>query len=649
MKIRGRLYVLILGICVIALGVQLWAATADGQEENPTPSPGLRLIESTDLETFVDGVMAAELKAGQIAGATFVFVKDGSILLAKGYGYADVKKRRRVVAAETLFRPGSVSKLFVWTAVMQLVEQGKLDLNADVNTYLKKFKIAETFPEPVTLAHLMQHTPGFEEVLSDMGARTPEDLIPLEDYLAANMPERVYPPGKIAAYSNYGTALAGYIVELVSGMPFEAYVEDHIFRPLGMTMSTFREPLPSHLERFMSIGYSVEKAVLKAEDFELINGLYPAGSMSTSATDMANFMIAHLQDGRFGEARILQEETARQMHARLFSHDPRLDGNAHGFWEKSLNGVRMIEHGGDTIYFHSQLVLFPEHNLGMFVSLNTASLESDLRGHLLQSLLDRYFPVPDPPEPEPIAGFAERAKRLVGSYILSRVVYSSYEKLMALGAQISVKVTADKTLLTSFPFGLGAKQWIETASYTFEEVGGPGTLMFKEDDSGGPLYMYLNEYPFMVGIKAKWPETFSFSILVLGIILLLYLSVLRWPLAAIFGRLCRRRRDEKPAPRLARWMAGLMVLLQVVFMVGLAMMLSDIEKLMFGVPLTMKILLGLPIVSALFLIGTFLYMASAWIKGYWSGCARVHYTLVFLAGLAFLLFLNDWNLLGWKF
>jgi CubicO group peptidase (beta-lactamase class C family) len=649
MKTKGWICAFTLGICVIALGVQLWAAAANGQEENPTPSPGVRLIESADLETFVDGIMAAELKAGKVAGATFVFVKDGSILLAKGYGYADVKKRKPVVAEETLFRPGSVSKLFVWTAVMQLVEQGKLDLNADVNTYLKKFQIPETFPEPITLAHLMEHTPGFEEVLRDMGARTPEDLIPLEDYLAANMPERVYPPGKIAAYSNYGTALAGYIVELVSGMPFEAYVEDYIFRPLGMTMSTFREPLPSHLERFMSIGYSVEEAVLKAEDFELINGLYPAGSMSTSATDMANFMIAHLQDGRFGEARILQEETARQMHARLFSHDPRLDGNAHGFWEKRLNGVRMIEHGGDTIYFHSQLVLFPEHNLGMFVSLNTASLESDLRGHLLQSLLDRYFPVPDPPEPEPIAGFAERAKRLVGSYMLSRVVYSSYEKLMALGAQISVKVTADKTLLTSFPFGLGAKQWIETAPYTFEEVGGPGALMFKEDDSGGPLYMYLNEYPFMVGIKAKWPETFSFSILVLGIILLLYLSVLRWPLAAIFGRLCRRRRDEKPAPRLARWMAGLMVLLQVVFIVGLALMLSDIEKLMFGVPLTMKILLGLPVVSALFLIGTFLYVASAWIKGYWSGCARVHYTLVFLAGLAFLLFLNDWNLLGWKF
>ncbi len=649
MKTRGWLCVLTLGIFVIAPGLNLRATQADGQGETAVPSPGIRPIEPTDLETFVDGIMAAELKAGKVAGATFVFVKDGSILLAKGYGYADVKKRKPVIAEETLFRPGSVSKLFVWTAVMQLFEQGKLDLNADVNTYLKKFQIPETFPEPVTISHLMAHTAGFEEVLNDMGARTPEKLIPLEDYLAANMPKRVYPPGKIAAYSNYGTALAGYLVELVSGMPFEAYVEDHIFRPLRMTMSTFREPLPSHLERFMSIGYSVEKGVLKAEDFELINGLYPAGSLSSTAADMAHFMIAHLQDGRFGEARILREDTARQMHAQLFTHDPRLDGNAHGFWEKSLNGLRMIEHGGDTIYFHSQLVLFPEHSLGVFVSMNTASLESDLRGHLLRSLLDRYFPVPDPPEPEPIAGFAERAKRLVGSYMLSRVVYSSYEKLMALGAQISVKVTDDKTLLTALPFGIGAQQWIETAPYSFEEIGGPGRLMFKKDDSGEFRYLYVNEYPIMAGIRAERHETPSFHFLILGIILLVFISVLRWPVAAIFGRLCRRRRDEKPAPRLARWTAGLMVLLQTVFIAGLALMLSDVEQLMFGVPLTMKILLGLPVISILLLIGTFLFMTSAWIRGYWTGCARFHYTLVFLSGLAFLLFLNYWNLLGWKF
>lgn len=649
MKTKKGLCLLPLAILVIAIGLSSRAASAQGQGGIPRTPPDTITIEPADLEAFVDGIMAAELKAGKIAGASFVFVKDGNILLAKGYGYADVEKRKPVVAAETLFRPGSVSKLFVWTAVMQLFEQGRLDLDTNVNTYLKKFQVPGTFPEPVTISHLMAHTAGFEEVLNDMGARAPEDLIPLEDYLAAYMPKRIYPPGEIAAYSNYGTALAGYIVELVSETPFEAYVEDHIFRPLGMTMSTFREPLPAHLERFMSTGYSIEDGVPKAEDFELINGMYPSGSMSTTAVDMARFMIAHLQDGRFGEARILQEETARRMHARIFSHAPGLDGNAHGFWEKTLNGIRMLEHGGDVIYFHSQLALAPEQNLGMFVSFNTASPVIDLRARLLQSLVDRYFPVPNPPEPAPIAGFAERAEKLVGHYLLSRVVSSSYEKVMALGAQISVKVKDERILLTSFPLGIDPKQWIETAPYTFKEIGGSGTLMFKEDETGAIRYLFVSEYPMMAGIRVGWTQTPSFHFLVLGIISLVFLSALRWPLAAVFGRICRRRRDEKPAPRLARWLAGLMVLLQAVFVVGLAMMLSDIEKLMFGVPLAMKILLGLPVLSILFIVGTFLYLASAWIRGYWTGCARVHYTLVFLAGLAFLIFLNYWNLLGWKF
>jgi CubicO group peptidase (beta-lactamase class C family) len=649
MRKRGWLAAFILGTGLMALSAALAAIPASGPEELPVPSPLVKPIEAADLETFVDGIMAAELKAGPVAGATFVFVKDGRILLAKGYGYADLKQRKPVVAEETLFRPGSVSKLFTWTAVMQLVEQGKLSLDADVNTYLPKFKIPETFPEPVTLSHLMAHTAGFEEVLRDMGARTPAELIPLEDYLAANIPARIYPPGKIAAYSNYGTALAGYVVQVVSGMPFEAVVEDHIFRPLGMTLSTFREPLPSHIERFMSVGYSVEQGVLKAKEFELINGLYPAGSMSTAATDLARFMIAHLQNGRFEETQILREETARLMHSRLFGHDPQLDGNAHGFWEKRLNGLRMIEHGGDTVYFHSQLVLIPEHNSGMFVSLNTASEKSDLRGHLLQSLLDRYFPVPNPPEPEPPAGFAERAGKLTGHYKFSRIVHSSYEKLMALGAQISVKITPDNTLLTSFPMGLDAKQWIETAPYFFEEIGGPGTLMFKEDGSGKVRYLYVNEYPIMAGIRSEWHETPSFHILALGIIALIFLSALRWPLGAVFGRICGRRRDEKPAPRTARWAAGLMVLFQAVFVGALVVMLSDIEQLMFGVPPAMKILLGLPIVSAVLLVLTLLYLVAAWLKGYWTRCARVHYALVFLAGLAFLLILNYWNLLGWKF
>ncbi len=116
-----------------------------------------------DLEAFLDGVLAAEMRSHSIASATVSVVKDGELFFAKGYGYADRESRRPVDPERTLFRPGSISKLFTWTAVMQLVEQGKIDLDADVNEYLTDFRIPDTFPEPITMEHLMTHTPGFED------------------------------------------------------------------------------------------------------------------------------------------------------------------------------------------------------------------------------------------------------------------------------------------------------------------------------------------------------------------------------------------------------------------------------------------------------------------------------------------------------
>ncbi|NIN92939.1 serine hydrolase, partial [bacterium] len=177
--------------------------------------------DRAELEAFLEGIMTAYMETHHIAGATIAVVKDGEIFFAKGYGYADVKEKKPVIADKTLFRPGSVSKLFTWTAVMQLFEQGKIDLNDDINIYLKDFKIPDTYPEPITMTHLLTHTPGFEDFVNEMGAREAEDLVPLAEFLARKMPVRVLRPGKLTSYSNYGTALAGYIVEEISGMPFE--------------------------------------------------------------------------------------------------------------------------------------------------------------------------------------------------------------------------------------------------------------------------------------------------------------------------------------------------------------------------------------------------------------------------------------------
>src|SRR5215208_847570 len=209
-------------------------------------------MTATDVEAFLDGLVPLQLKNADIAGATISIVKDGKLLFAKGYGYADVEKKKPVSPQETLFRPGSISKLFTWTAVMQLFEQGKLDLDRDVNDYLD-FKIPDAFGKPITLKNILTHTPGFEEQIKDLftDSGTPN----LGQYLKTHIPARIYPPGTVPAYSNYATALAGYIVQRVSGRPFDDYIAENIFGPLRMTHSTFAQPLPSSLSSLMSGGY----------------------------------------------------------------------------------------------------------------------------------------------------------------------------------------------------------------------------------------------------------------------------------------------------------------------------------------------------------------------------------------------------------
>jgi len=640
---------IILNFLILFIVGHLSASTQASEKELRPEKIPQGPTERAELEAFLDGIMAAHMETYHIAGATFSLVRDGEIFFAKGYGYADVENKRSVVAETTLFRPGSVSKLFTWTAVMQLFEQGKLDLNTDVNNYLKDFKIPDTYPEPITLTNLLTHTPGFEDVWSGMAARSAEELVPLGEFLAQKMPPRFLPPGEFTAYSNYGTALAGYIVQTISGMPFEDYVEENIFKPLDMQHCTFRQPLPSHLADEMSVGYSFKDGLFKAEDFELINGLAPAGSLSASATAMAKFMIAYLQNGKYGEDRILEAETVELMRTQLFTHDSRLDGNAYGFWERTLNNKRTIGHGGDTVWFHSLLILLPEHNIGFFVSYNSAGAGVLLQDKFLQAFMDHYYPVPETPEPKPSPDFKKRADRFIGYYGMNRGVFSTYEKLANLMMTVQVKATDQGALLTPYPAGLGAKQWVEVEPLVFRQLNGQETLIFQEDSQGRITHAFISEFPIFALVKLSWYQTPPFHYSLLAVSMILFLSTLAWPISAFFRVLCRRKKEETHAPRSARWIAGVMSMLLVLFVLGMATVLSDQMNIMFGVPPLVKILLVLPLISVVIAIAALIVTVLAWKKKYWSWCSRLHYTLVVLAALAFIWFLNYWNLLGYHF
>ena len=269
--------VLVVGVLVAGLAIVTVEVSAQEMPNKGAPgsaetdrSPVNGPDDAREVETFFDELIPKQLREEHLAGATVAVVKDGRIVFAEGYGYSDRERQVPVVADETLFYPGSAGKLFTWTAVMQLVEEGELDLDADVNTYLD-FKIPETYREPITMADLMTHTAGFEEQFAAQLAEDEQDVLPLREFLIRYMPERVYPPGEYSAYSNYGTALAGYVVERVSGEPYERYVTNNILKPLGMEHSAATQPLPADLAADLSKGYHYQDGAYDAKDIEWIS------------------------------------------------------------------------------------------------------------------------------------------------------------------------------------------------------------------------------------------------------------------------------------------------------------------------------------------------------------------------------------------
>jgi CubicO group peptidase (beta-lactamase class C family) len=517
-------------IAAAALGFGLLSATAEAAPVATTPGHPLT---AADLDAFLDGFIPLALERGDIAGAVVVVVKDGQVLFEKGYGVSDVDKQTPVDPHTTLFRPGSISKLFTWTAVMQLVEQHELDLDADINTYLD-FKIPPAFGKPITLRNLMTHTPGFEETDKSLFMNDPKKYMALDTALKLWVPKRIFAPGTVPAYSNYGAALAGYIVQRVSGEPFEQYVSHHIFQPLGMVHSTFVQPLPKSFVSAMSNGY--DKASTKAQPFELIP-MSPAGALSASADDIARFVIAHLNNGNYNGVQILKPETAIKMHGIAYQRLPLVPGMAYGFYHEDRNGHVIIGHGGDTLWFHSDLHLILDSNVGFFVSQNSAGKEqSGIRGPLFKSFMDRYFPAaPLPVEPTLKTGKADGALA-AGNYRLSRNSFSNILSIGTLLGQAKVSLNDDNTISVDIvtDYAGTPKKWREVKPFIWREVHGK-QLLIATVKNGQVMEIAGNETPQIITLMhvSFWQSATLNLILFVGMLGMLALTVMCWPIKAI--------------------------------------------------------------------------------------------------------------------
>jgi CubicO group peptidase (beta-lactamase class C family) len=514
------------------------ALTAAAQNTAPPAVAPAAPLTAEDVNAWLDGYMPYALHTGDIAGAVVAVVKDGQILTERGYGYADVAKRTPVDPKLTLFRPGSVSKLLTWTAVMQQVEQGKIDLDADVNQYID-FKIPARDGKPITMRELMQHVAGFEEQAKGIMSDNPKAPA-FEALLKQWVPERVFAPGSTPAYSNYGASLAGYIVQRVSGESFDDYMDKHIFAPLDMKNSSFRQPLPANLQPLMSTCYT--EASAPAKKFEIV-GPAPAGSLSSPAEDMAHFMIAHLQNGEYHGNRILKAETAEMMHNSPLTILPPLNRMELGFFETNINGREVIAHLGDTQCFHTSLHLFLKDGVGFYVSFNSpgkAGAAGGLRGALFEDFADRYLPAAEPNTAKvDEKASAAHAAQLTGHWANSRASQSSFLSALGLFGQTKVSVNAKGELVTPFKALSGVpRNWVEIAPFVWlDKDGGHERLAAKVVDGQAVRFSIDGISPFMVFDRVPWQQNGAWLVpLLYGALGALVLTAVLWPVTALVRR-----------------------------------------------------------------------------------------------------------------
>jgi CubicO group peptidase (beta-lactamase class C family) len=534
----------------------------------PTPAPVVTAEPTAvDVDAWLDGYLPAALEREGIAGATVAVVADGGLVTARGFGRADTGRTADdgvvpsgtpvpVDAGRTLFRAGSISKTVTALAVAQLVADGRLDLDVDVSEYLD-FPVPRGFPQDLTLRHLLTHTAGFEERVE--GVLATDGPVDLREHLATDPPAQVFAPGTTPAYSNYGNALAGYVVERVTGTPFAEHVQAAVLDPLGMTSSTFAQPLPDDLAGRLSRSYP--DAAGGPTPFEFV-GPAPAGALTTSGPDMARFTLALLGDLP-GTEDVVGEEERALLLAPAADEEALGDLAAGpllglGTFDESRGGTQAWGHGGDTTHFHSQLHVLPDAHAGIFVSFNSSGTDATatvgLRRELVEAFDDRYVvrrdavePVAAHPDPE---GTADRAAAVAGRYSDTRGSATTFlAALPALGGTTLTALPDDRLLATPAPGSVTPAVYEEVRPWLWREVGGDRVLPVRVEDGAVTAVGYEGAFTLRPATVA---ERVGLPVLVASALVLLAAVV-----AVPVGAVRRRRRGPAAAPRGLRVLRGL--------------------------------------------------------------------------------------------
>jgi len=585
--------------------------------------PGLEARES--IPDFLDGIFKSQMKEHHIAGATFSLYSADTLTLTRSWGYSHVDEKR-LADEETGFMVGSISKLFIWVAAMQLVEQGKLNLNRPINDYLTGFRLPESYL-PVTMKHLMTHTPGFEDGMH-LFSKDHTMLPELETYLIESLPAQIYEPGTTPAYSNYGAALAAYVIEQIAGVSFNDYVDDNIFLPLDMMNTTFRQPASYAISEAKSKGYVFEEGRYVSPFDEYVLPA-PAGSAVSTASDMTKFMEALLRCDDDPSDNILANETIAQMLSLLYATNPHSDGMAHGFMRLEYHGKEIFWHGGDTYFFHSAFLLVPGMKTGIFISINTANTTFN---YLDQALLILDYLNGNKKELT-ISNRVNGMNHFAGFYKGSRKIESDYLKILSLFMGLKISGSSDGLLL-HLP---GQKPELYRPIEEDVFASDYKKIIFERDENGEINRLVSSYLPIMVFEKMTMRENPRFNGILLVITLLI---ILRNILVPIYRLIVRDKRRKQ----VYRWVLLLSGITVYLFFILFFSTLNGVESVIFERPGYLRLILLLPSVSLILFVAALFF----WFKGGIGSKQPLSSTFWQFAGflvmVLFYLQLNFWNL-----
>lgn len=620
----------------------------------PTSASASTRLDPAQLGAYVDGVVESYQRRFGIAGVTVAVVDAQGPLLLRGYGLASQQPARPVTPDATLFRIGSVSKTFTYLETLKLIDAGKLKLDAPVNDYLPaELKLPDDGYKPVLLRHLLTHTAGYEDsAFGHLFVKDPTQALTLREYLSRHRPARVREAGVHAVYSNYSVALLGEVLSQVSGVPFERLIERDLFAPMGMHRTTFREPLGAADPRdsgaafkgLWSDGHQRQDGGFERKGFEYIAQVAPAGSVSSDAADMARYLRMLLNRGELDGRRIVSAEAFAKLEAGpLFATSADATGLSYGFFRRQYGQVHSLEHGGATLYFHSNLVAVPALGVGVFVSTNTdtgARLAAELPGLLLQHYFERARPAA-PPAPGKDA--VAQAAPYLGKYLSERRNHRQFEKLLT-ASNADIGVTKDGYLTLSA--GGETSRWVALKPDVFRAVEGPGRLAFLREN--GAIAGFVSPYGHDVYARAGVFDSANTLYLLLGLSVLVSLGVL----TGLWLRRRASRGERGGGERSARWLGATAIawlLFAAVFGASFAQLMSAGNEAIYRYPTALlRIALWLAVVPALLSLIDIGLLWPAWRDGRFGLWRKLRHTaaVAVFALTAYALWV--WNVLGWR-